>query len=115
MAGGWPIDRESFIEGWVAARDAHGHLNARAEAEEGWRMAFGTDDPVVANPSPFLPAIRSVLGAYRSSSAHVTEEQITAAWEEYDRLRQVIAESRRQIMDWAVALNNALWREEQRR
>lgn len=33
-----------------------------------------------------LPAIRSVLAAHRSTEAHVTEEQITAAWTEFDAL-----------------------------
>lgn len=33
-----------------------------------------------------FPAIRSVLAAYRSTEAHITQEQITAAWAEYDEL-----------------------------
>ena len=33
-----------------------------------------------------LPAIRSVLAAYRSTETHITQEQITAAWAEYDAL-----------------------------
>lgn len=37
--------------------------------------------------SQSLPAIRAVLGAYRSTEAHITEEQITAAWAEYELAR----------------------------
>lgn len=32
---------------------------------------------------PYLPAIKTVLAAYRSTDAHITEEQIQAAWEEF--------------------------------
>lgn len=32
---------------------------------------------------PYLPAIKSVLAAYRSTEARITEEQIQAAWEEF--------------------------------
>lgn len=37
-----------------------------------------------------LPAIRAVLGAYRSTEGHITEAQITAAWTEHEHARRLI-------------------------
>jgi hypothetical protein len=39
-------------------------------------------------------AIRTVLAAYRSTSAHITEEQITAAWAEYEVARAALRRER---------------------
>jgi len=42
-----------------------------------------------------LPSIRSVLAAYRSTEARITEDQITAAWTEHERaLRLIEAQAR---------------------
>jgi hypothetical protein len=35
-----------------------------------------------------LDAIRTVLSAYRSTEGHITEGEITAAWAEFDALRE---------------------------
>lgn len=35
---------------------------------------------------PELSAIRTVLAAYRSTAAEITEEQIEAAWAEYEEV-----------------------------
>lgn len=39
-----------------------------------------------------LPAIRRVLATFRSSEAHVSEDELTAAWVEYDALRQLLSD-----------------------
>lgn len=37
-------------------------------------------------------AIRHILAAYRSTDAHITEEEITAAWAEFDALHAALRE-----------------------
>jgi hypothetical protein len=44
---------------------------------------------------PYLPAIKTVLAAYRSTEAHITEEQITAAWSEFAAIAEYVAELKR--------------------
>jgi hypothetical protein len=44
----------------------------------------------VRNALAGLDVIRTVLAAYRSSDAHITEDQITAAWVSYDRLKALL-------------------------
>lgn len=45
-----------------------------------------------------LAAIRHVLAAYRSTDAHITEADITAAWAEFDALGAAL----RQWQDAAI-------------
>lgn len=57
----------------------------------------GSGDTAIrgAGMSEPLPAIRTVLAAYRSTSARITEEQITAAWDEHLAVCELVADPER--------------------
>lgn len=53
--------RDSWLDGWEAARSAVGH-DARAEAEEAWRLAFG-DSLGALPPEQARAALKELLVA----------------------------------------------------
>lgn len=64
---------------WIALGWLGGYLNGVRVAE---RECVGNTD------GGDYPAIRTVLAAYRSTSAQITREQMEAAWAEYEELRR---------------------------
>ena len=63
--------------------------------------------------SESLTAIRRVLGAYRSTEAHITEADITAAWAEFEEARADLQSAQTVISlapddEWPVAVSDGL-------